>query len=167
LASSLRSERARAFCCLALPALLWAAATAGAAEPPLEVTDAEGTRVQLGLRKGETALIVHFWASWCPECVVELPAVGRVAARCAGVVNVVAVNVAESLEAAQAFRSRHGSTLPLLRDAEGRLWRRFARALPANLIVTRDGESVTIGPHDDEAWEQRTRQFGCPPANSP
>ncbi len=139
---------------------------AGAADAPLEVTGADGARVRLELREGEAALIVHFWASWCPECVKELPALERIAALCAGVVTVVTVNVGESLEAAEAFRSRHGLAFPLLRDPEGRLWRRFARGLPANLIRTREDQSVVTGPYEGAQWEQRLHELGCRYASS-
>jgi thiol-disulfide isomerase/thioredoxin len=146
---------------LALWLWLWLTASAAAADPPLEVTDEGGARRRLELQAGETALIVHFWASWCPECEKELPAVTRLAGRCAGAVNIVAVNVGESLAAAEAFRLRHGLDLPLLRDPDGRLWRRYARGLPANLIRTRDSESVVTGPYTDAQWEERLRELGC------
>lgn len=152
--------RTRAF--VALLVLVFASAQASAAEPALEVTGADGTPVQLVLRDGETALIVHFWASWCPDCVRELPALARVAVRCAGLVNVAAVNVGESHAAAEEFRARHSPGLPLLRDPDGKLWRRFARGLPANLIQTRDGQSVVTGPYGEAEWAERLRALGCP-----
>jgi len=139
----------------------FASALADAAEPTLEVTGPDGASVQLVLRDGEAALIVHFWASWCPECAREFPALERVAARCAGTLTLVAVNVGESLAAAEEFRARHGPGLPLLRDPEGKLWRRFALGLPANLIVTRDAQSVVTGPYGEAEWEQRLQPLGC------
>ena len=142
--------------------LTFAAAMANAAEPTLEVTGPDGAPVQLVLRDGEAALIVHFWASWCPECARELPALARVAVRCAGLVHVAAVNVGESLATAEDFRARHSPGLPLLRDPDGKLWRRFARGLPANLIQTRDTQSVVTGPYSEAEWEERLRSLGCP-----
>ena len=55
-------------------------------------------------------------------------------------------------------------SLPLLRDPEGKLWRRFARGLPANLIQTRNGQSVVTGPYGEPEWEERLRALGCPTA---
>lgn len=152
--------------CVALFVLTLASALANAAEPTLEVTGPDGAPVQLVLRDGEAALIVHFWASWCPECAGELPALARVAVRCAGLVHVAAVNVGESLAAAEDFRARHSPGLPLLRDPDGKLWRRFARGLPANLIQTRDAQSVVTGPYGEAEWETRLRALGCPTAKS-
>ncbi len=81
--------------------------------------------------------------------------------------NVVAVDVGESLAAAQAFHSRHGLRFRLLRDPERRLWRRYARCLPANLIQTREGLSVVTGPYEGAQWEERLRELGCRHTGSP
>ena len=144
--------------------LAFASALAHAAQPRLEVTGPDGAAVQLALRDGEAALIVHFWASWCPECARELPALTRAATRCAGLVQVTAVNVGESLAAAEDFLAGHSPGLPLLRDPDGKLWRRFARGLPANLIQTRQAQSVVTGPYGAAEWEERLRALGCPTA---
>jgi thiol-disulfide isomerase/thioredoxin len=110
---------------------------------------------------GGPALVVHFWASWCPECAEELPVLEAVAARCAGSVRVRPVNVGEPLAAAEAFRTRHGLRLPLLRDPDGKLFRRFASGLPANLIWTREGRRVATGPYERAEWEALLAELGC------
>ena len=78
---------------------------------------------------------------------------------------VTAVNLGESIDTAGAFLVRTGASLPLLRDPDGKLWRRFARGLPANLIWTREGRRVVTGPYGETAWERRLRALGCPIAN--
>lgn len=160
MACSSRSERRRAGAYAALLAFAFVASPAQA-DQPLDVTGPDGAAVRLALRDDEAALIVHFWASWCPECARELPALARAAARCAGVVRVAAVNVGESIGAAEEFLARHDVRLRLLRDPDGKLWRRFARGLPANLIATREGQSVVAGPYSEATWEQRFRSLGC------
>lgn len=147
--------------------LLALAGPAGAGEAPLEALGTDGERVELALGAGNAALIVHFWASWCPECAEELPQLEAAAERCAGSVRVAAVNVGESRAAAERFRARHGLRLPLLRDPDGKLFRRFARGLPANLIWTRDGRRVVTGPYRREQWEGELAALGCRPARSP
>ena len=52
-------------------------------------------------------------------------------------------------------------SLPLLRDPEGKLWRRFARGLPANLIQMRKSQSVVTGPYGEAEWEERLQALGC------
>lgn len=161
LASSSRSERGRRAAYAALLAFACVASRARAGEP-IVVTGRDGAEQRLALQDGEAALIVHFWASWCPDCAHELPALARVAAGCAGAVQVAAVNIGESTEAAEAFLARHGVALPLLRDPDGKLWRKFARGLPANLIRTRESDRVVTGPYSESAWGQELRALGCP-----
>jgi thiol-disulfide isomerase/thioredoxin len=136
-------------------------AAKGAAEAPLAVLRADGTRTELSPPDAGGALLVHFWASWCPECVRELPGLERAAERCAGVLSIAAVNVGESRDAAESFRAAHGLHLPLLRDPDGELWRRLARGLPANLIWTRAGQRVLVGPATPTEWERRLSELGC------
>jgi thiol-disulfide isomerase/thioredoxin len=160
LACSRLSERLRALALGLAGALALAGPAAAADEAPLAALAADGTRVTLAPEGGE-ALVVHFWASWCPECVSELPGLAREAERCAPGVRIVAVNVAEPRATAEAFLARHGIALPLLLDPEGRLWRRFARGLPANLFWTAQGREASIGPLDAEAWRARLAALGC------
>jgi thiol-disulfide isomerase/thioredoxin len=147
--------------------LVLAGAAARADEAPLAVEDADGAQVELALDAGAAALVVHFWASWCAECVEDLPLLEEAAARCTGSVHIAAVNVGESHEDAERFRARHGLRLPLLRDPEGRLFRRFARGLPANLIWTREGRRVLTGPYGRAAWDAELAELGCEPARAP
>jgi thiol-disulfide isomerase/thioredoxin len=134
---------------------------AGGGAEPLVVSDAAGAPVELALAPGELALVVHFWASWCKECADELPGLERAARACTGAVRVVPVNVGEPLDVALAFRARHGLGLPLLRDPEGRVWRRLAPGLPANLVWTPVGRRVEVGPYAPFEWERRLGALGC------
>jgi thiol-disulfide isomerase/thioredoxin len=142
-------------------ALLTLLLVMGGAPAALQVENAAGERVTLTLADGERALVVHFWATWCPECKEELPGLERAARDCGGAVRVVAVNVGEPVEVARRFLERQGTTLPLLRDPEGRVWRELARGLPANLIWTRLERRVEVGPHVFEDWGRLLRELGC------
>ncbi len=42
------------------------------AAPDFELEDADGKKVKLSSLKGMPA-VLHFWASWCPPCIEELP----------------------------------------------------------------------------------------------
>lgn len=148
-------------------ALVWASAPPAATEErPLTVVDERGKVVPLTLGD-EGLLVVHFWATWCPECVRELPALEATGERCAPRVRIAFVNVAESLAAAAEFRASRGLRAPLLRDPDGALWRRFARGLPANVIWTREGRRVVTGPYATPEWAALLASHGCPRDGSP
>ncbi|MCK6545518.1 TlpA family protein disulfide reductase [Myxococcota bacterium] len=48
------------------------ALTRGPALPALELARADGTKISM-TQLGGRPLLVHFWATWCPPCVEELP----------------------------------------------------------------------------------------------
>jgi thiol-disulfide isomerase/thioredoxin len=107
--------------------------------------------------------VVHFWASWCPECKEELPVLERAIRDCSKEkgVRIMVVNVGESTDEARRFLEREGSALPLLRDPEGAVWRTLARGLPANVLWTREGRRTDVGPKSPAAWRSLFQGLGC------
>jgi len=135
----------------------------GASRSPLVFTSVSGDPVELALDDGERALVVHFWATWCPTCVEELGVLDSVAQSCQhGVVRVVTVNVGEEAAQVKAFTRELGLRLPVLRDPRGEMWRELSGVgLPINLIWTHDERRIDIGPHDASAWAETLRSLGC------
>ncbi len=136
---------------------------AAGGDAPLELETLSGERVRIALDAEEAALVVHFWAVWCVECATELPVLDRAAQRCPGRgVEVVTVNVGDAPEAVARFLGERPLRLLVLRDPQGEVWRRVAgRGLPANLVVTREGRRVELGPRDGKGWEGRLAELGC------
>ncbi len=134
-----------------------------AAPSPIAVQSRSGEPVELALADGERALVVHFWATWCPECVVELPALERAVAGCSSAgVRFVAVNVGEDEETLAAYLAEHPLGLTMLRDPKGRAWRRATgRGLPANLIWTSAGQRTDVGPRGEQRWRETFAELGC------
>ena len=141
----------------------------GGASGSLELETLEGESVGLALREGERALVVHFWATWCPECVDELPLLARAVERCAGSgVRVVTVDVGESRDTIARYLERHDLDLPVLRDPRGRVWRALSGVgLPANLTWTAEGRRIEVGPRAPPAWEEELEALGCAASDAP
>jgi thiol-disulfide isomerase/thioredoxin len=151
-------KRTAALCLALLPLL------AASGEDPLELSDLDGRPASIALAPGETAVVVHFWATWCPECVAELPILARAARSCAGApVRILAVNVGESAEQIVRWRAEHAFELPVLRDPKGKVWRSVARGLPANLAWTSDGLRSDLGERSEPEWRETLAAFGCKP----
>jgi len=148
--------------CLVLLSLGLAAGAA--AKAPLELTTPEGALVVLQPQDDERALLVHFWATWCSECVAELPILEAATDPCAERgVRIVVVNVAEKLSDVESFLERHQLTSRVWSDADGTAWRSLrAHGLPTNLIWTAQARAVQIGARGREEWRTELAELGCP-----
>lgn len=153
----------------ALAALLVAATVigAGAPAPSLRLAALDGSPVEV-TRGSDRALVVHFWATWCPSCVVELPLLARSFEACdrAGV-RLIAVSVGESADDVQRYAREHDLELSLLLlDPSGAAWRKAGfRELPANLVLKEAGARAHAGPRTAEEWRAELHGLGCSAAS--
>lgn len=108
----------------ALPALELACFTGG---EPFPLADLRGPAV------------VNLWASWCPPCREELPALQRYADAHAGEVHVLGVITDDRREAAAALADDLGLTFPALDDPDAQLQAQIGGALPVTLFVDAAG----------------------------
>lgn len=146
---------------LLLAGLAFSGAARGA--EPLRFVDLDGTAVALGPPAAGEALVVHYWATWCPTCGPELGALEAAARGCAGSrVRVLAVDVGEPATAVRDYLAERGLALPVALDPKGRTWRRDGgRELPANLVWTARTREVSTGPRDEAAWRAALAALGC------
>jgi cytochrome c biogenesis protein CcmG/thiol:disulfide interchange protein DsbE len=145
------------------------AATTGGAPPPsprqgfsapdftLETLD--GDHVNLSDLRGK-AVLVNFWASWCPPCRAEMPAIEKVyrAYKDLGF-EVLAVNTTnqDEVDAASAFVRELGLTFPIPLDRTGAVSASYnLHGLPSSYFVGPDGviRSVVVGGPMSEALIQ-------------
>jgi len=134
----------------------------GAGSASLELVGEDGAPLELSLEAGDSAVIAHFWATWCKSCTEELPALAKAAAACADDgVRVVTVNVGEDLDTIASYRAEHAFGLPILRDPKGKVWRSFARGLPVNVFLTAAGQRTDFGPRTEAAWRRELASLGC------
>ena len=110
------------------------------AAPDLTLVGLDGQPATLADWQGQRVL-VNFWATWCPPCVEEMPALEAFyrQSRADGVV-VVAVNNAESPETVRRYVEERGITMPVLLDPSGQLVNELdINYLPTTLFVNSKG----------------------------
>jgi len=108
--------------------------------PPFSLLSLEGQEVQLADFKGR-AVVVNFWASWCPPCRAEMPAFQKIYGEyeSKGLV-ILAVNSQESHTNAFDFAQSYTLTFPILLDEDGEISNRYrAASLPTTFFINKDG----------------------------
>ena len=86
-------------------------------------------------------VFVDFWASWCPECKVELPELAKLDKKYRGKpFALLAVNVDESRKPAEEFLERYPVDVTVLFDTTQKLIRQVDPVgMPASFLIRPDG----------------------------
>lgn len=114
-----------------------------------------GEKIRLADQRGKVVMI-NFWATWCPPCLEEMPAMERLyrAHRDAGFV-LLAVSVDADPKKVTPFVTSHKLTMPIGVDPRMDLANAYGvRALPSSFVVGRDGNlaALAVGPRH---WDNR------------
>lgn len=111
----------------------------------LSFTDAEGREHGFAAFRGR-GLVVNFWATWCPPCVAEMPALDRLHAMVAreGIEVLALSNDRGGRAQVEPFFQRTGLRhMGIWLDPRGATGRALAvRVLPTTLIIDRRGQEV-------------------------
>jgi len=113
--------------------------------PELGLVALDGREYGLADFEGRV-ILVNFWATWCPPCRKEMPALQRLAQHFQGeAFEVVGVNVGESVERIQDFLQTLPvlPDFPMLLDPDGSVSQAWhARVVPTTWVVDRSGDIV-------------------------
>jgi cytochrome c biogenesis protein CcmG/thiol:disulfide interchange protein DsbE len=115
--------------------------------------------------------VLNFWASWCIQCIGEMPAFQKVYASLGGKVSFVGMNVlnlqGETMGAGRSFAKRTGVHYQLAFDPHGLLYGHFQNplrpAMPITAFVDARGivKDLNIGALDERSLRQKIRsEFG-------
>jgi len=107
--------------------------------PDFSAPDLSGKVQTLSAYRGRV-VILNFWATWCPECVRELPSLSAFAEANKDVV-VLGVASERDPETVRKFLSSSPVTYPVIIDATGDIFvtKYLIRALPSTIILDRKG----------------------------
>ncbi len=114
---------------------------ADAVAPELTLEELPGGQLSLQDLAGQVVL-VKTWATWCPPCRKELPALEAVHRRYDDQgLTVLGVNIGEGRDEVQRFVTRSGLTFPILLDPDEVSLRAFGSiSLPSSFLIDRDGK---------------------------
>jgi peroxiredoxin len=125
--------------------------------PDLQLADLSGAAVSLEGLRGQIVL-VNNWATWCPPCRAEMPALQAYyeAHREQGFV-VIAIDAGETLAEVQRFVEGYGLSFPVWLDREQKALVAFRNlTLPSSYVIDREGtvRLAWSGPVTQETLEK-------------
>lgn len=123
--------------------------------PNFELPAVDGTLVNLADFRGKV-VVLDFWTTWCPTCIVELPMNTAVAKRYADRgVAFLAVNAGEKPDRVKAFLADNGIDAPVLLDETTKTALAYdAQYLPLVVVIDANGRIVahaSLTPEEAEA----------------
>lgn len=136
----MRAQLIATLAALAIGAVLWLSPSRAFA-PEAAFRTLSGETFSTSQLRGKVVL-VHFWATWCPDCLREMPKLlanyRRYAPRG---YEVVAVAVKSSPEQVQAFADRRALPFRIVLDEDGALARTFGKVhvTPTSWLIGKDG----------------------------
>jgi len=138
----------------------------GQTAPDFSLEDLNGQRHSLQQHAGQVVLL-NFWATWCPPCREEMPALQEAANRYGQERFVIlGVNLTETedgIDSVRAFRDELKLSFPILLDGDSKVSEDLYHilGLPTSILVARDGtvRDVVIGPLSVADLERRLQSL--------
>jgi len=116
--------------------------------------DDKGTIYSLSQAYKGQPILVHFWASWCPPCVAEMPEMAAWLKQHPNV-KVLPVSLDNDLETAQQFLLQHQIAMPALLTDNSQSGRMGVRGLPTTILIDQHGQVIT-GRIGMQNWQQKS-----------
>ncbi|HEX6987900.1 MAG TPA: TlpA disulfide reductase family protein, partial [Bacillota bacterium] len=114
-------------------------AAQGEPAPDFTLATLDDTMVSLSDFRGRPVLL-NFWATWCPPCIEEAPALDALHRRYGDRLTILGIDHLEAAPAVAAFRNRFDLSYPLLLDRTGRVSERYSvRGLPETWMIDPGG----------------------------
>lgn len=122
--------------------------------PAIAAVELDGRPVSLQALHGKPVLL-HFWATWCPICNLEL---GSIEALSRDYTVVTVAMQSGDADKVRAFMKEKGVDFPVIVDADGRIARRYGvRGVPASFFIDPSGRIRTAEIGYTSEWGMRLR----------
>jgi peroxiredoxin len=114
--------------------------------PEFNGRTADGRTLSLASLQGKV-IVLNFWATWCKECLEEMPAFEQLHRKFSGQgLTVWGINSREGTSAIQKYGKALGLTFTLIVDSKGEINSAYGVVgLPTTFLIGRDGRAVGRG----------------------
>ncbi|MDC0932304.1 peroxiredoxin family protein [Arcobacteraceae bacterium] len=112
----------------------------GQKAPNFEATTISGKQVSLEQFKGKKAVWLVFWATWCPYCTKEIPALKELHKKYGDKIEILAINIGvrDSVEKSQDYKFEHDLPYDIIFSNE--ITRQYeVRGTPTQIVIDAKG----------------------------
>lgn len=133
---------------------------AGDFAPKLKLTTLDGETIDLEQLKGK-AVLVNFWATWCPPCIEEIPSLIKTYDEFKGrglVILGITID-ANGKKIIPNFVKEHNINYPVILDVDQRFSRSFSVfGVPENILIDKTGKIVARRYGADDWLDPKARK---------
>lgn len=118
----------------------------GEIAPNFTATTIDGEKVSLSQYKGKKAVWLVFWATWCPYCQKEIPALKELHKKYGDKVEILAINIGvnDSIEKSKDYQFEHDLLYKIIFSNE--ITRQYeVRGTPTQIVIDAQGRVVYKG----------------------
>ncbi len=102
----------------------------------------DGKKVSLSSYAGKKPLHLVFWATWCPNCLKEIPEINALQKKFGNRLAILAINVGinDSAQAARRYQKEHGMQYPVIFDEGSTITNTYGVVgTPTQILIGTDG----------------------------
>ncbi len=120
----------------------------GELAPDFEFQNPDGQPTLLSDLRGK-AVLINFWATWCPPCRYEMPYIQQVYDEWTGKgLVILAINVGENPSQVRKFMQDYGLSFPVLFDTKQIIAQKYnIRGIPTTFFIDKNGVIQEIRPY--------------------
>ncbi len=111
-----------------------------------ELKDLDGGQVRLSDFRGKQAVLLYFWASWCPGCIAIKPSVAEMRSNISrDRLAILGINVGtgDPLERLMQYQKGHPVPYPVLYDDGGKVSRAYqVQGIPLFILIDKEGSVI-------------------------
>jgi thiol-disulfide isomerase/thioredoxin len=121
--------------------------------------DEKGKSVSLPSLKGKVVFI-NFWATWCPPCIAELPAINELHKQLTGNKNIVflLVDADNNLKKSLPFMASHHFNLPVYMTSASVPGEMMGNSIPSTVVLNKQGQIIF---HHEGAADYTNQKFAA------
>ena len=117
----------------------------GSEAPNFVLSNLKGEKVELAQVVKEKPALLVFWATWCPTCLEEIPTLNEWAKKFPQL-QILGINVQESMAHIKSFASKRGMKYPVLLDEQADVAEQYGLiGIPAAILVAKGGRIIYYG----------------------